>query len=148
MVPTVSISRARGAPVLDFGVNFRMCVIGTSSATPTSTGALSSPYGNPSTIVGDYKLGDGVDAVCQALTVTDDNPSPPAVTFVSTNGTSSLTAGARGATLTTHLSNGTPTVVSKTASTHPVGTFEPYVKVVDDGNSGSGTALGSSGGST
>lgn len=146
MVPTVSISRVRGAPVVDFGANFRMCVVGTSSRVPTgySTGQVSSPYGSPDAIVTDFGLGDGVDAVCQALTVTDDNPSPPAVSFVSTFGTSSLTAGVRGATLDVSHVVGTSTV-SKTSGTHPVGTFEPAVVVVDDGNNGAGTNVGNAG---
>lgn len=145
-MPSITISRAKGQPVFNPATDFAMCIIGTSSTTPVATGALSTPYGDPNLTITDYGLGDGVDAVGHALTNgAGDNPQPGAVVFVSTNGTSSLTAGARGATLTSTLGNGTPTVVSKTASTHPVGTFEPFVKVKDDGNNGAGTLVGSSG---
>lgn len=142
--PTVTISRAQGQPQSSPGVDFALCIIGTSSATPLSAGALSSAYYSPSAVVADYGIGDGVDAVCHALTKTTDNPAPPGVSFLSTHGMSGVTAGVRGATLdVSHVTGGT--TVSKTASTHPEGTFQPYVKVLDDGNSGAGTAIGTAG---
>ncbi len=147
MVPNVSITRARGSMTQDFGVNFRACVIGYSSKVPAgyTTATCSTPYGSPDAIVTDFGIGDGVDAVCQMLTnINGDNPSPPAVTFVSTFGTASLTAGVRGATLTTSGVVGT-TTVTKTASTHPAGTWEGAVVVVDDGNAGAGTNVGTAG---
>jgi hypothetical protein len=149
MVPTVTLNRARGAASIDRGVAFRMVVIGTSSAVPSgySTGQISTPYASMDAIVADFGLGDGVDAVCQALSDIGgigDNPAPPPVTFVSTNGTGSLTAGVRGTTTGT-FANGTPPIISNTASTHPAGTWTPYVKVKDDGNSGAGTAVGVAG---
>lgn len=145
--PNVTIIRQKGAPVFNPQTDFAMVVIGTSSTKPSTTavGALSTQYGDPGLIVADYSLGDGVDAVCQALTnVAGDNPSPPAAAFASTIGTSSLTAGIRGATLTVSGVTGTSTV-SKTSSTHPVGTFEPRCRVVDDGNAGGGTNVGTAG---
>ena len=142
--PTVTITRAQGQPQSSPGIDFAMCIIGCSSATPLSAGALSSAYYSPSAIVADYGIGDGVDAVCHALTKTTDNPAPPGVSFLSTHGMSGLTAGVRGATLdVSHVTGGT--TVSKTASTHPEGTYQPYVKVLDDGNSGAGTAIGTAG---
>lgn len=133
-VPSVSILRSRGQPLVTPQTDFALCVVGYSLATAVATGALSTPYGDPTTIVGDCHIGDGVDAVTQALTVTGDNPAPPAVSFMSTLGSASLTAGVRGVTLT---QTGTgASVVSKTASTHPVGTFEPKVLVVTGGTVG------------
>lgn len=142
--PTVSITRAQGQPQSLPGTDFAMAIIGTSSTSPLATGALSQPYYSPSAVFSDYGIGDGVDAMCQALTATADNPSPPGVSFLSTLGMSGVTAGARGATLTVSGVTG-GTTVSKTASTHPQGTYEPYVKVLDDGNSGAGTAIGTAG---
>jgi hypothetical protein len=141
-MPSITINRAKGQPVFNPATDFAMCIIGTSSATPVATGALSTQYGDPRLAVGDYGIGDGVDAIGHALTnVNGDNPQPGAIVFVSTHGTSSLTAGVRG-TLTVNGVSSTAQIV-QTPSTHPTGTYEPAVVVVDDGNGGGGTTVGS-----
>lgn len=141
--PSVTVRRARGAPVIDSGTDFRMAIIGTSSLNPLAVGALSAPYGSPDALAGDYGLGDGVDAAFHALKAQDDNPSPSAISFLSTLGLSSTTLGVRG-TVTTSGVTGTA-VPTATAGTHPLGTYEPRVRVVDDGNNGAGTAIGTTG---
>jgi hypothetical protein len=142
--PSITILRKRGAGITDPGTDFRMAIIGTSSIAPWGTGVLSTLYGSGDALAADAGIGDGVDAAYHALAVQDDNPSPPALAFLSTLGLSSTTLGARGGTLTTSGVVGT-TTVTKTASTHPLGTYEPKVRVVDDGNGGGGTNVGTSG---
>lgn len=141
--PTVTVTRARGAPGQDPGADFRMVIIGTSSAIPGSAGALAGPYYQASALVADFGIGDGVDCGTQALTPTDDNPTPPGIYFLSTKGMSGIVAGVRG-TLTTTGVTGTA-VVTKSSGSTPEGTYEPVWEVTDDGNDGAGTAIGTAG---
>lgn len=141
--PNISIRRARGAPPSDPGADFRMCIIGTSSDSPLGTGALSSLYYQMDALVEDYAIGDGVDCGCHALAKTDDNPRPPGIAFLSTLGMSGLTAGVRG-TLDISGVEGT-SIVTKTVGKTPKGTYEPVLRVADDGNDGDGTAIGTAG---
>jgi hypothetical protein len=141
--PSVTIVRKRGAGITDAGTDFRMAIIGTSSLAPWGTGVLSPLYGSGDALAADAGIGDGIDAAYHALQVQDDNPSPPALAFLSTLGLSGTTLGARG-TLTQTGVTGGATVV-ETASTHPLGTIEPKVRVADDGNGGAGTPIGTAG---
>jgi hypothetical protein len=142
--PTITIFRARGAPGQDPGTNFRMLIIGTSSKYPGSTvGKIFGPYYQVSALVEDFGIGDGVDAACHALTPTDDNPTPPGVWFMSTKDMAGLTPGVRGAVNDDGVT-GTCTVTA-TANKTPEGTYEPKVRVKDDGNNGAGAAVGTAG---
>ncbi len=141
--PTVTIRRAKGQPAVDPGTDFRMCVIGSSSLTVVAAGAISPLYYQPGAMASDFGIGDGVDACTQALVATDDNPQPPGLAIFTTLAASGLTPGVRG-TLTTSGVTGT-SVVTRTSAAHPFGTFEPRVRVVDDGNNGAGRAVGSAG---
>lgn len=143
--PSVTIIRKKGQPAVDPGTDFRMCIVGTSSASPVAAGALSSLYYQPGAIAADFGIGDGVDACTQALTATDDNPQPPGLAFLSTLAVGGLTPGVRGATLTQTSTAGSTATVTKTTGTHPAGTYEPRVRVADDGNSGAGGTIGVAG---
>lgn len=129
--PSVSITRARAQVRSSPGTDFAMCVIGCASASPLPAGSLSQPYASPAAFAADYSIGDGVDAVTQALTKTNDNPSPPPVAFYATPAT---TAGAMGAidhTLTT----GTA-VPTASAAAAPLGTWQVRTRVVTGGTLG------------
>lgn len=141
--PFVTITRARGAPGQDPGTDFRMLIIGTSSEIPGSTGQIHGPYYQPGALVEDFGIGDGVDCGTQALTPSDDNPTPPGIYFMSTKGMSALTAGVRGS-LTVSGVTGTA-VVTKSSGATPEGTYEVVGEVTDDGASGAGTAIGTAG---
>ena len=132
--PTITVRRARGAPAIDSGIDFRMAIIGTSSATTLAAGALSSLYYDSSALAADFGIGDGVDAACQALAKTDDNPNPPGLSFLTTKAMSGITLGVRGTTDDTPVTG--TSVVTNTAATHPEGTFEPKVLVVTGGTIG------------
>ncbi|HVE13961.1 MAG TPA: hypothetical protein VNI01_11240 [Elusimicrobiota bacterium] len=138
--PSVTIVRARGAGIADAGTDFRMAIIGASSLAPWGTGVLSTLYGDPDALALDAGIGDGVDAAYHALARTDDNPNPPALAFLSTLGLSSTALGVRGSLTTSGVTGST--TVTATASTYPLGTFEPRVRVVDDGNNGAGCVIG------
>ncbi len=129
--PFVSVTRAQGQPGQDPGTDFRMLIIGTSSDYPGSTvGAIHGPYYRPDALVSDFGIGDGVDCGCHALITVDGyNPTPPGIYFMSTKGMSGLTDGVRGDTLTPTIPGGSTAVITKTASTHPLGTWEPGFRV-------------------
>lgn len=141
--PSINIVRKRGAGITDAGTDYRLAIIGASSLAPWGTGVLSTLYGSGDALAADGGIGDGIDAAYHALQAQDDNPSPPALAFLSTLGLPSTTLGARG-TLTQTGVTGGATVV-ETAATHPLGTFQPKVRVSDDGNNGVGTAVGTAG---
>lgn len=129
--PTITVSRAKGQPAFNPGTAFAMAIVGCASAAALPA-ALSPPYGNAATLASDSGIGDGVDAAYMALTKTDDNPQPPAVSFYATPAT---TPGVRGATLTVSGVTGT-SVVTKTAATTPLGTYQPVVRVPTGGTRG------------
>lgn len=139
-VPSVSITRARAQARSNPGVDFAMCVIGCASDSPLDAGMLSPAYSSPAAFAADYGIGDGVDAVTQALTKTNDNPSPPAVSFYATPATNDGTYGTPDHSLT--IGTAIPTV---RASSSPLGTYQIRTRVTDDGNSGAGTTIGTSG---
>lgn len=125
MPGSVSIQEARGQAVNAGPVDFTMCIIGYSSSSAVSSGQLSPLYGSPIAAATDLGIGDAVDALCQAIAKTPGNPTPPAAAFYTTPAT---TPGVRGATLTVSGVTGT-SVVTKTASTHPKGTYQPIGRV-------------------
>lgn len=122
----VSVQNAQGSPTIPPDADFGICVIGYSTAFPLSSGLVTPPYSNPASAVADLGLGDAVDCLCQAITVRPTNPAPRGVSFYKTPAT---TTGLRGATLTVTGVTGT-SVVTKTASTHPVGTYQPVGRVI------------------
>lgn len=141
MPPQINIRRARGQAAVSPAVDFAMCIIGCATLDPLPL-KVSPPYGNPSALAAAYGLGDGIDAAQQAVTRTlTGNPAPPAIAFYRTPPT---TPGARGATLDVSGVNGS-SVVTQTAGTEPVGTYQPVGEVLDDGNGGDGTAVGTPG---
>lgn len=140
-MPNVTIREARGAAVITPDVDFAICIVGATTASPLPALTVSALYSDPATFAADYGLGDAVDCGTTALTQTDGNPQPPAIAIYPTPAT---TLGARGATLDTSGITGTA-VVTKTAGTHPVGTYQPVGRVADDGNNGNGGLIGSAG---
>jgi len=129
-----SISETAGQPQLATDSDFSMCFIGPSTTNPVTAGQLTPAYSSPAAAVADLGLGDMVDALCQAIKVTPGNPAPPPASAYVTPAT---TPGARGGTLTVSGVTGT-SVVTKTASTHPAGTYEPKVRVPVGGTVGTG----------
>lgn len=126
MPGTVSVQNAQGAPTIPPDADFSMCLIGYSTASPLSAGLVSPPYSSAAAAAADYGLGDVVDGLCQAITVRPTNPAPRSCSIYRTPAT---TTGVRGSTLTTSGVAGT-SVVTKTASTHPVGTYQPVMRVI------------------
>lgn len=143
MPGTVTVTESQGQPTIPASADFAVCVVGYTSANPLGAGPgpMSPAYSNPATLVSGWGLGDAVDAACQAITQTQGNPAPPPVCIYSTPAT---TEGVRGETLTTSGVLGTA-VITKTAGTHPVGTFQPVVRVLDDGADGDGGLIGTAG---
>lgn len=138
MPGSISVSNAVGAPTIPPDADFGVCVIGYSTSNPVSSGLVTPPYSNPQSASADLGLGDAVDCLLQGIVPRPSNPAPPGVSFYSTPAT---TSGVRGATLTTSGVTGT-SVITKTAATHPVGTYEPKARVLDDGASGAGGTVG------
>jgi hypothetical protein len=136
MPGTVSVSNAQGSPTIPQDADFGICFIGYSTTTPLAAGVVSPPYSSPSAFAGDFGLSDAIDGGCQAITVRPTNPQPSPICFYRTPAT---TPGARGTTLTTTGVTGT-SVVTKTGSTNPVGTYQPVGRVI------TGCTLGVTGG--
>lgn len=142
MPGTVSVIEAQGLPSIPASADFAVCVIGCGTLNPLGSGPgpVSPAYSNAASAAADYGLGDGVDCMLQAIVPTQGNPAPPPVAFYPTPAT---TPGVRG-TLDDAGVTGSA-VITNTSGTEPVGTFEPVVRVVDDGNDGDGGIVGSAG---
>jgi hypothetical protein len=138
----VTSTEAQGAPTIPAAADFAMLVIGATTKNPfnAAAGPVSPPYSSPAALASDYGLGDAVDAALQAIVPTQGNPAPPPVCIYPTP---VETSGARG-TLDDSGVTGSA-VISITSGALPVGTWEPKVRVVDDGNDGNGGALGTPG---
>jgi len=132
MPGSVTISEAQGAPVIPASADFAVCVVGCSTTSPLASGLMSAAYSSAASAASDYGLGDGIDCLTQAITPTQGNPAPPPVCFYRTPAT---TTGSRGATLTTSIAS-SRVAVTKTAATHPVGTYEPKARVKTGGTLG------------
>ena len=132
MPGSVSTVEALGAPSIPASADFAVCVVGYSTASPLSAGVVSPPYSSSATFAASYGIGDGVDCLTQAITPTQGNPKPPPACFYRTPAT---TPGDRGTTLTTSIASSRITV-TKTAGTHPVGTYEPKLRCVTGGTLG------------
>ncbi len=143
MPGNVTSTETQGQPTIPASADFAVCVVGYCTSNPLGAGPgpVSSGYSAPTSLVSAYGLGDAVDCACQAITATQGNPAPPPVCIYPTPAT---TDGVRGETLTTSGVLGTATI-TKTASTHPVGTYQPKVRVLDDGNDGDGGLIGTAG---
>lgn len=138
MPGTVSVSNAQGAPTIPPDADFGAVVIGYSTSNPVTTGLVTPPYSNPQTAAQDMGLGDAVDCLLQGIVPRQpSNPSPPGISLYSTPPT---TPGVRGATLTVSGVTGT-SVVTKTAATHPAGTYEPVARVLQGGTVGTGPII-------
>jgi hypothetical protein len=135
----VTIIEAQAQPTVPADADFAVCVIGCASQSPLAAGMISVPYSSPAALASDYGLGDGVDCATQAIQKTTANPSPPPVSIYRTPAT---TPGVRGV-LDTMGVTGTA-VITQTATT-PKGTYEPLVRVFDDGNNGAGGLIGTEG---
>ncbi len=133
MSGSVTITESKGQPITSTDVDFAMCIIGHSTSSAVTAGKVSPFYASPAAAVTDLGLGDAVDALTQALTLTPGNPAPHAVAFYTTPAT---TPGVRG-TLTVSGVAGT-SVVTRTASTHPTGTYQVVGKVILGGTVGTG----------
>lgn len=136
----VSVQNAQGAPTIPPDADFGVVVVGHATKYPIAAGLVTPPYSSPSAAVADLGLGDAVDCLCQAITVRPTNPAPRGCSMYATPAT---TPGARGTI--THAGVLGTSVPSATASTHPAGTYQPVVRVVDDGNAGAGTNVGTAG---
>ncbi len=132
MPGSISVQNAQGAPTISPDADFGICVVGYSTSSPVSAGNVTAAYNSPPAAVADLGLGDAVDCLCQGITVRPTNPAPQGIAFYSTPAT---TTGARGAKLTTSGVSGT-SVVTQTAATHPIGTFEPVGNVLVGGTIG------------
>lgn len=130
----VSIVEASGAPVIPADADFAVVVIGRTSLNPLGAGPgpVSPQYSVPSSLASAWGLGDAVDCACQAIVVTQGNPSPPPVAIYQTPAT---TPGVRGSSLTVSGVTG-DAVVSKTSATTPLGTYQPRGRVVTGGTVG------------
>ncbi len=140
MPAQVNISEAVAAPTIDEGIDFRVVVVGFTSAQAWPSDKVSPLYGNPAALANDAGISDAVDVGTDGLVRTRGNPGPPALAVYSTPAT---THGVRG-TIDTSGVNGSATV-NNTAVMYPKGTYEPKVFVVDDGNNGAGGLVGSAG---
>lgn len=140
-MPSIEITEATGVAVPNAAAAFTMCVVGASSSNPVSAGSMSPCYSSQGQALNDFGIGDAPDALRQAITQTPGNPNPPPAAFYSTPAT---TPGVRGTPSTSGIVGGSCVPV-QTASTHPLGTYEPVFNVVDDGNGGLGTAIGTAG---
>lgn len=127
-MPSVTMQEAKAAVAASPAVDFAMCVIGPSTTSPLPAGSLSPPYASAAAFVTDYGQGDAVDAVCQALTPTQDNPAPPAVSFYRTPST---VAGSYGPVTTSGVTG--TAVPSANGSQVPTGTLQPWMKIVTPG---------------
>lgn len=127
----VSASSAQGAPTISPDADFGIVVVGASTSSPVAAGHLTNPYNGAQAAVGDLGLGDAVDCLTQAIVVTPDNPAPQGVSFYRTPAT---TPGARGVLNTSGVTGSC--VVTETASQHPVGTYQPVIRVVQGGTIG------------
>jgi hypothetical protein len=132
MPGSISVQNAQGAPTISPDADFGICVIGYSTASPLSSGLVTPPYSSPAAAAADLSIGDAVDLLCQGITVRPTNPAPRGVSFYQTPPT---TEGVRGSTLTVSGVTGT-SVVSKTASTHPKGTYQPVGRTNTGGTIG------------
>lgn len=142
MPGSVTTIEAQGQPTIPASADFAVIVVGRTTLNPIGAGPgpVSSSYSVPAALVNAWGLGDAVDAATQAITPTQGNPAPPPVCIYQTPAS---TAGVRGVTLNTSGVVGTA-VITKDA-TIPVGTYEPRVRVLDDGNNGAGGLIGSAG---
>lgn len=149
MPGSVNITEARAQPVLSPDVDFAMCVIGYASDSPLPAGQVSAQYSDPTTLAGDYGIGDGVDCATHAITKTDGNPAPPPIALCPVPAT---TPGAMG-TIDTAGATGTAdnvgisgsAAVTNTSGAQPKGTYQIVGRVADDGNDGAGTPIGTAG---
>jgi len=140
MPGSVSITESKAQPVISPDVDFGMVVIGYASDSPLPAGKVSVLYSSPSALAEDYEIGDAVDAACQAIAKTDGNPQPPPIALCPTPDT---TPGSMGTTDVTGIT-GTATATS-TPGAEPKGTYQVVGLVVDDGNDGDGTTIGTAG---
>lgn len=124
MPGTVSVGNAQGAPTIPSDADFGICIIAYSTSFPLPSG-VTPPYSSPVSASADLGLSDGVDCLCQAITVRPTNPQPRGVSFCKTPAT---TPGVRGTTTTSGVAG--TSVITNTASTHPVGTFQPVAHVI------------------
>lgn len=138
MPGTVTASNAQQSPQIPPDADFGIVVAGCSTACPVAAGQVTPPYNSAAAAVGDLGLGDGVRTLTQGIVPRQSNPAPQGISFYQLNtGTLNTygTAGVRGTT--------TPTVagtcvVTNTASTHPVGTYQPTADVLVGGTIGTG----------
>lgn len=138
MPGSVTVVETLGAPTIPASQDFAVCVVGYSTASPISAGLMSPAYSSAAAYSAVYGIGDGADLVTQAITPTQGNPAPPPVSFYRTPAT---TPGVRGSTISTAIATGRVTV-TKTASTHPVGVYEPRLRWVTGGRLGTAGAVG------
>lgn len=127
----VVIVEAQGLPVIPADADFAVVVIGHTTLNPLGAGPgpVSPQYSSPAALAAQWGLGDAVDCACQAIAVTQGNPAPPPVAIYQTPAT---TPGVRGSSLDTSGVTG-DAVVTKTAGTEPVGTYQPRGRVVTGG---------------
>lgn len=142
MPGSVSIIEAKGQPTIPADADFAACVIGYTTLNPLGAGPgpVSPQYSAASSLASAWGLGDAVDCACQGIVTSQGNPSPPPAAICQTPAT---TPGVRG-DLDTSDVTGTA-VITQTATTHPVGTYEPVCRVADDGNDGEGGLIGTAG---
>lgn len=142
MPGSVIVNEALGQPTIPASADYAVCVIGYTTSNPLGAGPgpVSAQYSQPASLAADYGLGDAVDCALQAIVQTQGNPAPPPIAIYPTPAT---TPGERG-DLDTDGVTGTATI-TQTADTEPVGTYEPVVRVVDDGNDGDGGLIGTAG---
>jgi hypothetical protein len=131
MPGTATVNEATGQPLVNTLADFSLAVVGYSSDSAVSAGAVSPAYSKPGAAVADLGQGDMVDCVTQALTTTNGNPRPPPVICYTTPAT---TAGSYG---TIDISGVTGTCRPTNNTTiAPCGTYQPRLEIKTGGTVG------------
>lgn len=134
MPGSVTSTESLGQPSIPADADFSPIVVGRTTLNPLGAGPgpVSPQYSSAAALAAAWGLGDAVDCACQGIVTTNGNPNPPPVAIYQTPAT---TDGARGSSLDTSDVTGTA-VITKTASTHPVGTYQPRGRVAVGGTIG------------
>jgi hypothetical protein len=108
--------------------DFSMLIVGYSSDSPVAAGKITPAYSVPAAAASDLGEGDAVGVLCQAIKVRPDNPDPPPAAFYSTPDT---TPGSYRTIDNTGVAG--TAVPSNNTDIDPLGTFQPWGKIVNGG---------------